>query len=273
MSGSDHNSSELGLLSLNLREQHWSARLGISFLLLTLIAGFVFSGLHLVKHHENRDEKPGLSMDDIVGAYHGLDSKATMLTALEAGHPSEQKNVVFSEQDKNLLLSWLNGDRVSSDFDNLDLGDSAPSEIIAKSCLECHSRGAELGDGIGNTVPLEYWDDVGKVVFSRHVEPTDTAIKLASSHTHFLSLGLLLLVISILALSTALPKPLINLLIFCAGFGLIIDLASWWITPQYVAFAWLIMVGGVLFVISSNLMLACILIDMWILPDRRIMSD
>ena len=37
-------------------------RLGLSCLLLTTIGGFVASGMHLVVHHANRDEKPGLSI-------------------------------------------------------------------------------------------------------------------------------------------------------------------------------------------------------------------
>jgi len=120
-----------------LRSLPYSFRAGIALLTITLVGGYFVSGLFLRWHYENRDEKPGLTMNDFVGAYHGVQSPSPLIEALESGHPES-----LSDPERAALLEWLRGDRLSQDYDNLDLGENAPSEIIAFNCLDCHTRSA-----------------------------------------------------------------------------------------------------------------------------------
>ena len=172
----------------------------MTFLLLTITGGMVASAAHLVLHHENRDEEPGLSMQDIEGAYHGVRTTATLVTSLDTGHPD-----TLPAADRTRLLEWLRGDSIADDYDSLDLGDNAPAEIIQRQCLSCHARGSSEGDGIGESVPLEYFDDVVKIAVSRDVEPVATEILVASAHTHALTMGALSIVLSLLAWCTRWP--------------------------------------------------------------------
>ncbi len=110
-------------------------RMGICALVITLLGGYIVSGLHLRWHYDNRDEVPGLTINDIVGAYHGVQTPSPLIEALESGHPD-----TIEDYERTELLGWLEGDRVSLDYDNLDLGELAPSEIIAVSCVDCHTR-------------------------------------------------------------------------------------------------------------------------------------
>jgi hypothetical protein len=236
-------------------------RVGFTFLCLVLGGGLVASATHLVGHHENRDERPGLSMEDLTGAYHGVKVVAPMLTALERGHPED-----LAEPERDILLGWLRGDRISEDYDNLDLGDASPAEILDRACLSCHSRQSE--DPIGQEVPLEYWDDVEKLSFSRELSPVSTEILVASAHTHALGMGVVTLAIGLLALFTRWPSKLTGALFALAGLGLAADLACWFLARSSAALVPVLAASGGLWMACTALLLAVVLADLW-LPARR----
>lgn len=235
-----------------------SARLGLTFLILVFGGGLWASSRHLVLHHENRNEQPGLSFEDLVGAYHGVTATAAMIPALERGHPEG-----LPQGERDILLGWLTSTRVSEDYDNLDLGDLSPAEILDRSCLSCHGRDAAEGDGIGQTVPLEYWDDVKKISFSREINAVDPEILIASAHTHSLSMALLTLAFGMLALATRWPRALVGSLFALSSLALLCDLGSWFLARETAAFVWLIAGGGVVWMGTSGLMLTLVLIDLW----------
>ncbi len=239
------------------------ARLGLTCMLFVLLGGLVTSGLQIVQHHQNRDERPGLSMDDLVGAYHGINTVAPLKRALEADHPEE-----LPEPQRQALLDWLASERISEGYDSLDLGMNAPAEIIAQNCLQCHARQATEGEGIGRTMPLEYWDDVAKLAFSREINPTSIEILIVSTHTHALSIALVTLVATLLLIMTAWPRLVVQWLVLLAGLGLVADVAGQWLARLHESFVYAIVIGGAVFGAATGLMIAAILIDMWI-PNRN----
>src|SRR5690606_34840907 len=164
--------------------------IGIGCLVLTLLGGAAVSGWYLRMHHDRRDDRHGFTLDDVRAHYHGIESKAAILVALEANHPDD-----LPAAERDILLAWLRSGRLSEDYDNLELGASAPGEVIAARCVSCHSRRA-TGDDAWPALPLEFFDDVRAVAFSRDVRPVDIQILAASTHTHALSLATLGLVIS-----------------------------------------------------------------------------
>jgi hypothetical protein len=228
-----------------LRDLGLLARLGLLCVVATLLGGTAASGLHLYLHHENRDERAGLSIDDIRGHYHGIVSPSPLLESLESGHPGEIGGDL-PDSDRAALLAWLRGDRVSRDYDNLDLGDAAPSEILAVSCLECHSR-ASSGEHAAASIPLEYWDDIAPLSVSREINPVSVEILAASTHTHALGLAAVTLVLAWLALLTSWPRAFVGLVVGVTGLGLMVDIGSWWLTREWIAFAWAIAVGGAIY--------------------------
>ena len=129
-------------LPFRLRDLPFAARLALTLLLLVNLGGCLASGLHMVRHHENRDERDGLSMTDLQGAYHGVQSRAALLVALESGHPDELGEAPLDGASRTLLVEWLTGNRLSEGYDDIDLGDRAPAEILDQSCVSCHSRNA-----------------------------------------------------------------------------------------------------------------------------------
>ena len=243
-----------------LRDLPASLRLAVSALVLVFLGGLAASGYHLREHHQNRDEQPGVSLADLEGAYRGIQTTSPLVGALERGHPTELK-----PSDRELLLKWLHSARIAEDFDNLDLGDAAPAELLRRDCMTCHARAAVAKSD--SKVALEYWDDVNKLAFSRHVEPVSTAILAASTHTHALALGTLTVVVAVLLLMTRWPRGVCNALVAIASVGLLADLACWWLARSSSSFVIVIAVAGFAYAGSMVVALLAVLGDLW-LPRR-----
>ncbi|HYE02365.1 MAG TPA: hypothetical protein VD963_03915 [Phycisphaerales bacterium] len=245
-----------------LRDLPLGARLGLACLVLTMLGGFAAALAHTHHHHQNRDERPGVSLDDVAGAYHGVRVRAPLLGALERGHPE-----TLAEADRRTLLAWLSGTRISEDYDNLDLGASAPVEILARSCLGCHSRKVADANPIARTLPLDYFDDVKKIAFSREINPVDIKILAASTHTHALSLASLTAVVAALLLLSSWPRRLASMLVLGAGLALAADLGAWWLARREVEFVYVVIGAGAAYHALMVLMLLAVLIDL--LRPRR----
>lgn len=250
------------LTPFQLRSLPLGFRLGIVALVLTLLGGYIVSGLHLRWHYDNRDETPGLTMNDIIGAYHGVQTPSPLISALESGHPQN-----IDDTQRTALLSWLRGDRVSQDYDNLDLGDDAPSEIIAMSCLDCHTRSASGPDAFPD-VPLDYWDDIRQLAVSKDIQPAGTNIVATSQHVHAPMMAIVMLVLAMFGMLTRYSIRFIGTIVFVAGFGLLVDMAGWWVTRQLAPFAYAIVIGGGLYALGTTL-LSCIIVLDCVLPKGK----
>jgi hypothetical protein len=246
---------------LELRNLGVLARIGIGCLVLTLLGGAAVSGWYLRTHHDRRDDRPGFTLDDVRAHYHGIESRAPLLVALEAQHPDG-----MPEAERGTLLSWLRSGRISEDYDNLDLGASAPGEILAARCVSCHSRRA-TGDDAWPVLPLEFFDDVRAVAFSRDVRPVNMEILAASTHTHALSLATLGLVISALGLATGWPRRLTGALVLACGAGLLADIGSWWLARWWAEGALVIVGAGAVFNGAVGLLGIAVLADL-VMPRR-----
>ncbi len=246
-----------------LRSLPYLFRLGIAGLVITLLGGYVVSGLHLRWHYDNRDESPGLTINDIIGAYHGVQTPSPLISALESGHPE-----TIQDSERAALLDWLRGDRVSQDYDNLDLGDEAPSEIIAVSCLECHTRGG-ADDGTRSQVSLEYWDDIQKLADSKDIQPAGPEIVATSQHVHAPMMAIVMLTLGLLGVMTRFSNRMIGVVVFIAGCGLLVDMAGWWITREVAGFAYAIVIGGGLYAIGTVLIGCLIVLDCALPAGKR----
>lgn len=238
-----------------LRRLPYSFRVGIALLVVTLLGGYIVSGLHLRWHYDNRDEVAGLSINDIIGAYHGVQTPSPLLSALESGHP---ETLIASE--RSALLTWLRGDRVSQDYDNLDLGEDAPSEIIAINCLDCHTRGSS-GENAKADVPLEYFDDIRVLANSKDIQPAGENIVAMSQHAHAPTMALILMVLGIVCTWTRFSVRCVGFVVFVGGVGLLVDMAGWWITREVAWFAYGVVIGGGVYAVATSIVGCLIVID------------
>jgi hypothetical protein len=245
-----------------LRPLGFTARLGVTLIVLTLLGGLTVSGIYMKMQHENRDERPGLTMTDIRGHYAGVNVPSPLLSAIERGHPEGQ-----SQEARQVLIDWLKSDRINEDYDSLDLGDLAPAEIIASDCLSCHSP-QSTGPDAYPQLPLVYFDEFRSIASSQDIRPVSVEVLAASTHTHAISLAVLALAAGGLLLLTGWPGGLVNVLVLLMGAGLALDISGWWVARVNGAVVPLIVVGGSVFAAAVGLALVLVIVDLW-RPGRR----
>jgi hypothetical protein len=259
-----------------LRRLPFSLRLAVATLVCCLALGEAASLFHLVKHHEKKDDEPGLSFTDLEGAYRGVDRPAPLRRVLDAPHGLQH---VADAKERAALEKWLAGKRINEEYDSLDAGELAPAEILARRCVSCHARqprDAAGANGVGATLPLEFWDDVAKVAFEKKLDPVPVEILAMSTHVHALTLPLVAFMVGALALATSWPRRPMRVLVSVGCVGLFVDLASWWLARDDLpSLAWiasplfvrLLVAGGALFGGALALQLALIVLDL-LLPRR-----
>ena len=256
-----------------IRELGVFARLGVISLAAVFAIGLVASAAHIRDHYQNRDGDKQLSMTDIRGAYHGVAAPSPLIRALERGHPG-----TLTAPKRAMLLDWLLGKpgvdgarppagnpRLAEDYDNLDLGDNAPSEIIRSSCLSCH--GAAATDPIAKKFPLEYWDNVRAIAFPKDIAPTPVDKLVTSIHAHSIALASMAAALAALLLLTSFPRRLAEIIGGVMGVALLADFACQWLARSSEHAVWGIVVAGGAF--SAAAALACVLIALDACLPRR----
>jgi hypothetical protein len=256
-------------MTFHLRNLPIGAKLGILCALLVLFGGYEIAAVkHLMEHHSPRDGEEGFSLADVEGVYHGVNVESSLRGAIERGHPEN-----LPEEERQALLDWLRAEPndIRSNYDNFDLGDFAPAEIIARSCVSCHARSSR--DEVARALPLENFTDVEAIAFSRNVPPMDPAILLASMHAHAPVMALITIVVALLAcMSGWAPGWLRGGLVLLAGAALLLDMASWFPARTYASLSWAIMYGGIAHSVSMGLLMLIVAIEL-LLPRRRSQSE
>lgn len=252
--------------ALKLRDFGVGVRLGLTLLALVILGGSAVSGLYLRSHHTGRDEQRAFTLDDIRAHYHGIRSEAPLLQALRRGHPEG-----LPDAQRQALLDWLTSDRVREDYDNFDLGENMPEEIIATGCVSCHDAGA-TGPEAYPQLPLRYFDSVMANAVSREIHPVSPEILMASLHAHSLSLASLCIITVLLLALTRAPRAIIGILSLLIGAGLLIDLASWIPARGNELFVYGIVGGGFMFQAGVALALLVVIIDLWAPRSRPVRS-
>lgn len=250
-------------VTLRIRDFGIGVRFALTLLALTVLGGSAASGWYLKTHHDGRDERPGFTVDDIKAHYHGIQSVAPMLAALERGHPAD-----LAQQQRDALIAWLKSDSLRQDYDNFDLGDMAPETIIAENCLSCHASDAK-GDGAYPALSLRYFDEVMTVSVSRVINPVDIKVLAASLHAHSLGLAALTLITVFLLALTRLPRPLTGLIAVVTALGLFVDLGAWLITRHWEPGVYLILGGGLAYQVGMVIGLLVVIADLWLPRSRQ----
>lgn len=264
-----------------LRDLGPGSRIGLAGFVLTMLLGTAVSGFFLHESKHNRDERAGLTVDDIKAHYHGIQTPPALLVALEEGHPDEYGprpegvpnpgEPWLPEADRQALIDWLTGDpdRLELDYDNFDLGAEMPEDIVYYACLHCHDATA-TGEHAAPSMPLRDRVDVLTLARGSDIRPVDLKILAASTHTHALAMSSMGICMFALLLLTSAWGWLKGLVIAVTGVGLLGDISSWWLIREgpwaimtgIEEFAWLTAIGGGAFSGGIALMSVIVLVDL-----------
>ena len=267
--------------SLRLRHQSVALRLALSLFLLIITGGYACALFHIWDHHGKKDDEKGLSVTDLIGFYAGIERKAPLLRILDdPGHAGRVPDLTAPEAE--LLKKWLSGslvplrggeDPIHAGYEYLpdDAPDDAlsPADVLDERCNRCHAPGAQLGEGIGDRIPLNNLPSLKSVAYSKKLTRITPEILAASTHAHALGIAPYALLVCLLFLATAWPAGLRNGVVLLCFLGLFIDLASMWLARIDPVFVWVMIGGGALHGLALGFAILASLVDLWLLPARR----
>jgi hypothetical protein len=251
-------------MGFRLRDFGFFQRLGITGVLACLAVGQLAGLSHMREHFDKRDDRPGFTVDDIKSAYHGLEAPAPLLAALSGNHPPFP--ATLKPGDKEVLTKWLTSGKIEQDYDNPDLGASSPREVIAASCLQCHSAKADPAKAHAPT--LDTPTDIKKVAFARKVLPTPPDKVVTSIHAHASSMALMALAVMTLAAFSRWPRFFTGLLSAACGLGLAGEFAGMWFAQGNESYINLLLISGAAFHGGFALLTFLTFVDLW-LPGGR----
>lgn len=244
---------------IRLRNLPLAARLGLTAALGVLAIGAWASLVQIDKQHAKNDGLEGLSFEDVAGAYHGVLIEAPLVSMLttDALHPP-----TLTEDERRGLLEWVEGDSLIDGYDDFDLDDMAPAMILERRCVECHAAGSGVAGA--ESMPLEYFDQVERVVQSKELTPTPWPILLTSIHTHATSVGTLVVVVGLLACLTRFARPVRSLPMLLGGAGLLLDIGGQLLARAEALFVWGVLGGGALFGTGLALGMVLVAAELWL---------
>lgn len=249
-----------------IRDLGFLPRLGLTALVLTLVGGTAASGYFLYLMQENRDERSGLTINDVKAHYHGVTRTSDLQAALDRGHPEN-----LSAEVRAALKAWLaqSPDEMARAYNDPDALDLTPMELLERNCVSCHAPGS-TAEGAHPAVNLRAaeFGAIRPLTVSREIKPVDMRILALSTHVHAMSLALVGMVMGGLMLATRMPRLLTHPVACVIGLGLLADIGGWWLARDNVQFAMMIVAGGAAFSAGITLAGVMVVLDCW-LPRWR----
>ncbi len=207
----------------------------ISFLVM-VTAGFTMAHVNLHLQHAHVDGEPGLSIDDVVGAYHGLPGMTVLTSKVDGG---SMQRYIPRPRDKQVLLDW-----VASGADESAFSDAG--EVLDRLCVRCHHPGGEMSQVAFATSRA---DGAAYALVAPSVQPAGgkSAAALArSSHAHLFGMSVLFALVGFVFLGTDAGVWTKCVSVSLPYVAMAIDIGCWWLTRWTPEFAFGVVAGGAL---------------------------
>ncbi|MDQ6987948.1 MAG: hypothetical protein Q9M25_09110 [Mariprofundaceae bacterium] len=222
-----------------------------SIFLITIGIAYLFALLNLYYTHQGRDGKPGLSVQDVVIAYHGSHNQTRLGAAINGPMESNLPN----EAAKETILDWINHGAKKDDFT------ANVKPIIDNNCIMCHS--AESG------MSIPHFTSYAEVV---QLTETDTGATIPAlvrvSHIHLFGIAFILFFVGRIFLLCEMNVTLKRTYVALPFIFLLLDISSWFITKVVPDFAYVVISAGGLVGITFGLQILICLYQMWLYKPK-----
>jgi len=233
-----------------------SEKLLDSMFLITIGIGYLFALLNLYYTHQGRDGEPGLSVKDVMYAYHGSHNQTRLGAAINGPMEPNLPNMAA----KKTILDWIQHGATEEEFN------AKVNPILQNNCVMCHS--AESG------LPVPHFDSYANVV---KLTETDTGATIPAlvrvSHIHLFGIAFILFFVGRIFLLSDIPPWLKRTVVTIPFLFLIMDIASWYITKIVPGFAYVVIANGALMGIAFGGQLLTSLYQMWFYKPKALPKD
>ncbi len=200
--------------------------------LITLGVGYLFAMIQVYEVHAGLDGNPGIDANDIAIAYTGNPNSSRLTTALNGPMMGNAPS-----RERRAIIDWAVDGADQQQF----ITDIKP--IIDNRCMRCHD-GSEPGAPKFTTFEK----------FAAFAKP-DTGMSLATlvrvSHIHLFGMTFIFFVLGVIFSYSYVRPVWFKSFVIAVPFAMmIVDIGSWYLTKLNPAFAWLIIVSGVLMAMS-----------------------
>ena len=229
-------------------ELPYSLRVLYSCALIILGMGYVFALIYLVHGHAGKasgEQTVVVSYEDIVVSYRGSGKGSRLESSLRGSMSS-----MLPADERGALVKWVQ--------DGADKGtfESVAKPILDKRCMTCH-------DGSNPHLPsFDGYDNLKKVTEQDTGPNIFSLVKL--SHIHLFGFTMIFFIMG-LVFSHAYVRPVwFKCAVVAAPFvGIILDVASWYMTKLYAWFAYVVIAGGGIMGLCFAVMWFVSMYQMW----------
>jgi len=224
-----------------------------SMFLITIGIGYLFALLNLYYTHQGRDGEPGLSVQDVVIAYHGSHNQTRLGAAING--PMEPN--LPNEAAKSTILDWINHGAGKEAFVE------KVKPILDNNCIMCHS--AESGMSIPD---FTVYENVAALT------ETDTGATIPAlvrvSHIHLFGIAFILFFVGRIFLLCEMNVTLKRTYVALPFLFLLLDISSWFITKIIPDFAYVVVTAGGLVGTTFGLQILICLYQMWLYKPKSV---
>jgi len=222
-----------------------SERILNTLFLLAIGAGYLFALANLYYTHQARDGEAGLSIKDIMIAYHGASSK----TRLEAAVTGIMEPNLRYKSDKDVILRWLRDGATEAGYQE------RVSPILNRDCVVCHNPASNP------TLPnLTTYEGVSEVA---HAGGASLPALVRVSHIHLFGIAFILYFIGRIFLLCHMNPVLKRIIVAIPFLAMFLDIAAWFITRYFPDFAYVVVMAGGLMGLSMGGQILISLYQMW----------
>lgn len=278
---SDDNS----LVSLRLCRLPIYAKVTLTLFLALVGVGYLVAVLNIQMQHHMRDLEPGMSLDDLRAAYHGLEKPVTsdlvmpsvMLEVVLPGGSMRRHLDQGGPREVRALVSWLEDGAQEEYFDQPAVyhpDDPSAREVIARRCVTCHRADggdkADLPYAASSIADPEYAlvavtaaPVISQETEIMHISPSTVERLVLVTHMHILSIPVFTLIVAALFMGTGWGSRFKLLLGPLPMLAIVIDMASWWLARPIEGFIYLIAAAGALFGVSYGAQIVLVVFSLW----------